>query len=137
MGEPMDRSKRIFLELTPSFAKAFPTIEVATISSYEVGESVYNFDDIDESQRRTFGEGMPFRDGLIPCRNPRCRRGGYEVDRRLHETVREKLTEKVFAEHCPGDEGSPKGRRRGDRCRNVLHYRLRIKYKPEGLPFST
>ena len=131
MGEPMDRSRRVFMELT-TFEKAFPTIESATISSYEVGKGVYSFD-VDESQRKTFGEGVPFREGLIPCRNPRCRRGGYEVDRSLYEMVREKLTEKVFAKNCPGDEGSPKGRRRGDRCRNVLHYRLRIKYKPEGL----
>jgi len=131
MGEPMDRSKRVFCESTTSFEEAFPTIESATISEYEVGEGVPTFG-VDESHRRTFGEGVPFTDGLIPCRNPRCRRGGYEVDHSLHEMVREKLTEKVFERNCPGDEGSPKGRREGDRCRNVLHYRLRIKYKPEG-----
>jgi hypothetical protein len=132
MGEPMDRSKRVFGQLT-TFEKAFPTIEVATISSYEVGEGVYTFG-ADESQRRTFGEGVPLRDGLIPCRNPRCRRGGYEVDDSVYKMVREKSTEKVFATNCPGDEGSPKGRRPGRRCGNVLHYRLRIKYKPEGSP---
>ncbi len=132
MGEPMDRSRRVFGQLT-TFEKAFPALEVATISSYEDDEGVYNFE-TDESQRRTFGEGVPFREGLIPCRNPRCRRGGYEVDDSLYEMVREKSTEKVFVRKCPGDEGSPKGRKRGDRCGNVLHYRLRIKYKPEGLP---
>lgn len=132
MGQPMDRSRRVFGRLT-TFEEAFPTIEIATISYYEVGKGVYTFD-IDESQRRTFGEGTPFREGLIPCSNPRCRRGGYEVDDSLYEMLREKSTERVFARNCPGDEGSPKGRRRGDRCRNVLHYRLRIKYKPEALP---
>src|SRR6185437_563937 len=91
MGEPMDRSKRVFCESTTSFEEAFPTIESATISEYEVGEGVPTFG-VDESHRRTFGEGVPFTDGLIPCRNPRCRRGGYEVDHSLHEMVREKLT---------------------------------------------
>jgi hypothetical protein len=132
MGEPMDRSKRVFWGPPMSFEEAFPTIESATISSYEVGKGVPTFG-IDESQRRTFGEGMPFRESLIPCSNPRCRRGGYEVDRSLSEMVREKSTEKVFARNCPGDEGSPKGRKRGDRCKNVLHYRLKVKYKPDTL----
>jgi hypothetical protein len=51
MGEPMDRSKRVFGRLT-ALEEAFPTIEVATISSYEVGDGVPTFG-VDESQRRT------------------------------------------------------------------------------------
>lgn len=78
MGEPMDRSRRVFGHLT-TFEEAFPTIEVATISSYEVGEGIHMLGAVDESERRTFGEGVPFREGLIPCRNPRCRRGGYQT----------------------------------------------------------
>jgi hypothetical protein len=132
MGEPMDRSTRVFGKLT-TFEKAFPSIEVATISSYEVGQDVYTFG-TDESQRRTLGEGLRFAEGLIRCSNSRCRRGGYEVDDSVYEMVREKSTEKVFEKRCPGDEGSPKGRRPGPRCRNVLHYRLRTKYRSEGLP---
>jgi len=131
MGEPMDRSRKVFGHLT-TFEKAFPTVESATISSYEVGSGVYSYG-IDEASRRTFGEGQPFGDGLIPCSNPRCQRGGFEVDAGLNQMVREKLTEKVFAKNCPGDEGSPKGRKRGDRCKNVLHYRLKVKYKPDTL----
>ena len=134
MGAPMDRSKRVFGHLSP-FDEVFPTIEVATISSYELGEGVHTFG-IDESKRKTFGNGMPFKHGLEHCSNPRCRKGGYEIDRSLSEMVRENLTEKEFETHCPGYEGSPKGRRRVDRCRNVLHYRLTIKYKSEGLPTS-
>jgi hypothetical protein len=37
MGEPMDRSKRVFGDLAP-FEKVFPTIDVATISSWKDGE---------------------------------------------------------------------------------------------------
>ena len=134
MGEPMDRSKRVFGHLAP-FEEVFPTIEVATISSYEIGEGVYTFG-VDESLRRSFGRGLPFRQGLISCSNSRCRRGGYEIDSSLSEMVRGNLTEKEFKTHCPGDEGSPKGRRPGRNCGNVLHYRLTIKYKSEGLPTS-
>jgi hypothetical protein len=131
MGEPMDRSGRVFGRET-TFEEAFPTIEVATISYYEVGKGVPTFGIDDEAQRNTFGQGVPFRRGLFHCSNPRCRRGGYEVDASVSEMVREKSAEKEFERRCPGDEGSPKGRKRGDRCRNVLHYRLGIKYKPEG-----
>ena len=132
MGEPMDRSKRVFGQLG-KFEEVFPTIEVATISSWEEGEGVHRFG-VDESHRRSFGNGVPFKHGLESCSNPRCRRGGYEIDRSLSEMVRENLTEKEFETYCPGDEGSPKARRPGRRCLNVLHYRLTIKYKSEGLP---
>jgi hypothetical protein len=134
MGEPMDRSKRVFGHLG-KFEEVFPTIETATISSYEDGEGIFTFG-IDPARRRTFGNGVPFKHGLERCRNPRCRRGGYEIDHSLHEMVREHLTEKEFVTPCPGDEGSPKGRRRGRHCGNILHYRLTIKYKSEGLPTS-
>jgi hypothetical protein len=134
MGESMDRSKRVFGRLG-QFEEVFPTIEVATISSYELGEGVYR-SGADESHHRSFGNGVPFRHGLEPCSNSRCRRGGYEIDRGLSEMVRENLTEKEFETHCPGDEGSPKGRRPGRHCGNVLHYRLTIKYKSEGLTTS-
>jgi hypothetical protein len=129
MGEPMDRSNRPFAPLT-SFEKAFPTVESVTIASYEIGEGVYSFGD---EQRNTFGRPQPLEAGLIRCSNPPCRRGGYEVEHSLQEMVLEKLTEKEFSKVCPGDEGSPKGRRRGNRCMNVLRYRLTVKYKGEGL----
>lgn len=124
MGEPMDRSGRFFAELT-SFDRAFPTVESVTIASYEIGEGVYSF----EAPRTSFGSDQPLSGGLIPCSNPDCRRGGYEVDHSLYDMVRENLTEKEFSKVCPGDEGSPKGKRRGKRCMNVLRYRLRVKYK--------
>jgi hypothetical protein len=126
MGKPMDRSKRVFGKLT-TFEKAFPTIESATIAYYETGEGVYAYGG---QPNRTFGAPRPFGNaGLIRCSNPYCRRGGYEVDAGLYEMVREKLTEKEFSKGCPGDEGSPKGKKIGKRCMNVLHYRLTVKYK--------
>jgi hypothetical protein len=131
MGEPMDRSRRVFGRLS-TLAEAFPTIESATISSYEIGQGVYEFRD----EPPTFGRGVPFSSGLIECSNRHCRRGGFEVDDGLYRMVGEKLTEKEFVSRCPGDEGSPKGRVRGRRCLNVLHYRLTVKYKPESSPTS-
>jgi len=93
MGEPMDRSKRVFGDLAP-FEKVFPTIDVATISSWKDGEGYTR--SADESLRRSFGTGVPFKHGLERCRNPRCKNGGYEIDQSLDQMVRGNLTEKEF-----------------------------------------
>jgi hypothetical protein len=125
MGKAKEGSKPLFRGLS-TFEEAFPTVEGATIASYEVGEGVYT----SEVPRNAFGTPLPFGSGLIPCSNPYCRRGGYEVDASLDEMRRDKVTEKEFVKHCPGDEGMPRARKTGRRCMNVLHYRLTVKYKP-------
>jgi hypothetical protein len=117
-----------------SWCIVFPDLQSAPriLHAVELGRSRCGGAARDAAQQSR--DEAPLSTGVVPCMNPRCRRGGYEVDESVYEVVREKSTEKVFTRNCPGDEGSPKGRKRGDHCRNVLHYRLRIKYKPEGLP---
>jgi hypothetical protein len=63
------------------------------------------------------------------CSNPRCRRRGYEIDHKIPKMTFCKETHREFVMHCPGDEGSPKGRINGDSCFNVLHVRLTLRYK--------
>jgi len=127
-----DRSNRAFGHMAP-FDEVFPTIDVAKISSYELGEGTNRFG-MDEATYRSFGDGVPFKYGMEPCRNPLCKKGGFEIDACLDEMVRKNLTEATFEKHCLGVVGgSPKGRRKGERCGNVLHCRLTIKYKSEGL----
>lgn len=128
MGEPMDRSKRIFVKFG-SFEKAYPTLQSVTVESYEDGDGVFRA--FSDSPNRTFGNPRPWTGGLLLCSNPSCRRGGFEVDFDVHDMVREKLVTKEFVKRCPGDEGSPKGRRRGRRCLNTLHCRATLTYKQE------
>jgi hypothetical protein len=90
----------------------------------------------DESLRRSFGTGVPFKHGLERCRNPRCKNGGYEIDQSLDEMVRGNLTEKEFETRCRGNEGAPRGKRPTRYCDKVLHYRLTIRYQSQGLPAS-
>jgi hypothetical protein len=120
MGEPMDRSRRVFVQLGP-FEEAFPTLEEATIEYTESESGI----------KKRSGKWYLSQDGgLMECRNPRCRRGGYEFDREVQKMVREHATEMKIELSCRGDEGSPKGRRRGQRCSYSVEGTVTVKYKP-------
>jgi hypothetical protein len=43
--------------------------------------------------------------------------------------VRENATETTFKLRCRGDEGSPKGRHRGESCTCVVEGKITVKYK--------
>ena len=102
MGEPMDRSRRVFVKFDSSFEAAFPTLESAVIAFTESDFMVKR-----RSGRWYFAE----QGGLMACANPSCRRGGYEFDFLIRDMIRARQIEKEFKLHCRGDEGSPKGRR--------------------------
>jgi hypothetical protein len=118
MGEPMDRSNRFFAKLT-TFANACPNIESASV---EYVESSFGIE-----------EGKHFHNaangGLIRCGNPRCFRGGYEMEIVISGMERNKETESKGTLICQGDEGTPKGRKLGDPCGNRIDYTVKIKYK--------
>jgi hypothetical protein len=129
MGEPMDRSRRVFGSLKP-FDEVFPDVEHADVEYTESGKFERTrlwatpYRQLDHRRFHSIQHG-----GLIQCSNPLCRRGGYELDLILSEMRRAKETERKGAGPCPGDEGSPKGRRRGRRCGNTIEYTLTVKYK--------
>jgi hypothetical protein len=133
MGEPMDRSRRVFGSLKP-FDDVFPDIEGADVEYTETGEFamkartwLYHRSAEDEQPQTHYHSVR--HGGLIRCSNPLCRRGGYEIDAVLAEMKRLGETERSGSLSCPGDEGSPKGRRRGDRCRNQIQYTLTVRYR--------
>jgi hypothetical protein len=72
MGEPKDRSGRIFAPPTASFEEAFPTLENAVLwyTEFEYGGPT--------GRKSTFT--LQEEGGLLRCTNPRCYRGGYEID---------------------------------------------------------
>jgi hypothetical protein len=122
MGAPMDRSRRVFGKLT-SFEEAFPTLEEVTVEFTE-----YDF----LLEKRTGIWKFSWDGGLMPCGNPSCRRGGYELDDPVRSMVRTQAVEKEIKLHCRGDEGSPKGRKIGRRCQHHIEAKITLKYKPEG-----
>lgn len=130
MGRPMDRSNRLFGREVPSFDQAYPMLNNATIEYYETGEGTEPF-----RGRKKEAYGTPVRvwTGLIPCSNPRCNRGGYEIDSDINGMVGSGQVTREFIASCKGDEGTPAGRRRGEPCSNELHYRLTLTYREEPL----
>jgi len=129
MSKPMDRSNR-FIAPPTAFEKAFPALIDACIESFETGCGL---------PMRAFSAAYELRvklrsGGLISCSNPLCYRGGFEVDLDIHTTLARKLVTAEFMRACPGDEGSPEGRREGRRCVNILHYRITLEYRPEFAP---
>lgn len=136
MGEPMDRSNRFLVGLPTTFDEALPNLEDAVVEYYETGKlGPYGFDPL-VGPRDGYGTPLSVRStgGLIRCSNPFCRRGGFEIDFDVHDMLSRKLVRKEFVKKCPGDEGSPKGRRIGRTCMNALHYRITLRYKPEHAP---
>jgi len=121
MGEPMDRSRSVFGSLKP-FDEVFPDVEDAGVEYTERGE-------FDDKVRALQSFHSIKHGGLIPCSNPLCRRGGFEIDEVLSAMRGSRQSEREGSLSCPGDEGSPKGRHSGKRCGNEIRYKLTVKYK--------
>jgi hypothetical protein len=119
MGEPMDRSNRVFMKLG-KFEEAFPELEDVTVEFVEK-------DFLLKARSGTWhlhGQG-----GVMPCGNPSCRRGGYELDRDIREMLRMGVLQKHIELHCRGDEGSPKGRKVGRRCERSIEATVTVRFK--------
>ena len=135
MGKPMDRSNRFFGAPVP-FEEAFPALEDAFIEYYEIGKGTNYEKWAPRPRKPRYRKPVSLRTigGCKPCSNTRCNGGGFEIDFNVNEMVRLEQTKREFHESCPGDEGSPKGRRIGPPCLNTLYYRITLKYKPDQNP---
>src|SRR3954465_6590770 len=102
MGKPMDLSNLLFAK-PGTFAQAFPTLEKAEIK--------YTENNIHGKVRSGYSD-----EGLMACGNPRCHRGGYRFKQEIQSMLNSGKTENTFRMHCPGDEGTPGGRKKCDPC---------------------
>jgi len=118
-----------FFGTVGTFGEAFPQIEEALIASYETGDDVATYRG--DSEPKTFGQPQRISEPRIRCSNKRCQRGGYDIEYEVRMMTCTKSTEKEFVLHCKGDEGTPKGRKKGYGCSNSLNVHLTIKYKTE------
>lgn len=66
---------------------------------------------------------------VIPCSNPKCRQGGYDLQPFLITLAHSK--DLAYEGHicCNGHEGTPKGRVKGDPCFNHLEFKIEATYK--------
>lgn len=119
MGQPMDRTKAIFVSQT-TFAEAFPRLEDIIVEG-TIGESAYERDPIRFSLRE--------RGGLILCPNSNCWSGGFVVDFPAQDMVRECVAEKAVRIRCEGRVNSYKGHRAGQSCPYSLAGTIKLKTK--------
>lgn len=115
-------STRPFLGTVSSFAEAYPNVRTLRVEAIEHGE-VRN-----EWQRRnTYSEtDLPSQ---IPCSNPHCKQGGFDLNTTFLFLTHDNKTQYETTLYCPGHEGSPKGRRKGDACFNYLEVKVEVIYK--------
>jgi hypothetical protein len=119
MGEPMDRSRRVFGTLR-SFDEVFAELEDAV---FEFVEKDFLF------EKRSGTWHLHGQGGLMPCGNPSCRRGGYELDRDIRQMLQAGVLQKTIKLSCRGDEGSPQGRKIGRRCERSIEGTLTLRLK--------
>ena len=127
----MDRNRRVFGALR-TFDEVFPEIRDVSVEYTESGAAETKIR-MAHSEPTLEQHSPPYHnvkhDGLIRCGNTMCKRGGYEIDRVLYEMRTSRLTERTGLLSCPGDEGSPKGRKRGGACGNRIQYKILVHYR--------
>lgn len=122
--DPMN-NVRPLLGTTSSFAEAYPNIEELQIKVIHDRFGHY----IQEEWYRTETMTRGSMSSHVTCRNPRCRRGGFDVDGLLRGMEICKETEKTISFFCKGDEGSPQGRRQGAPCENFIEVIAKVTYR--------
>ena len=112
----------------PKFEDDFPQLQDVQVEEYEsrvpTETDPQNFD-----RPYTLKATWGLHGGIRRCHNKLCERGGYHLRPKIQEMISGEITTRIFVLRCPGDHGSPKGRRRGPRCPNVLHCRLTLIHK--------
>jgi hypothetical protein len=118
LGKLSDQG-RPFLGPRVSFASAYPTVTRAVVRFTET-----DFGNDPKTRLHDFADGP-----RATCGNPRCQRGGYDFGWLLSEMVREGLENKAVEMSCEGDEGSPKGKRKGAGCLMSMKGTITVDYK--------
>jgi hypothetical protein len=118
MGKLRERTVP-FYAMPSTFAAAFPTVDLAIVRFTET-----DFGQDPHIRVHNLADGP-----RLACGNPRCNRGGYDFALQLAEMVRQRLTSEDVDMSCRGDEGSPKGRNKGQNCLMSIQGEITIKYK--------
>ena len=66
---------------------------------------------------------------LLPCPNPRCRDGGFEVECVVESIMSERLEERAGLLVCTGWEGERSTWKERTPCTTAIRYRIRLRYR--------
>ncbi len=108
-----------FVATRATFALAYPTVKRAIVCFTET-----DFGDNPHERVHDLADGP-----RAACSNPRCRRGGYDFEPQFMEMVRRGIESEAVDMSCGGDDGTPKGRRKGQSCLMSMEGTLTIEYK--------
>lgn len=112
----------LFLGAASSFSAAYPEVKSLKLSGTQNGE-VGN-----ENQRHIYysESNLP---KIIPCSNPHCRQGGFDLLATLITLNHSKESSYEGKVYCNGHEGTAKGRVKGDSCFNTLSFKIEATFQ--------
>lgn len=105
-----------------SFRQAHPSIQSLRLEAVEHGE-------VQSELRRTRVYTEANIPATIPCGNPRCRRGGYDLTGLMIALEHGKQTSYQQKFRCNGQEGTPSRRARVYPCENSMEVSIHLTYK--------
>ena len=111
-----------------SFKTAFPDVADAVI---EWRERRGPEDESPGEMRKTGYRRGNFTQGMLPCSNPACHEGGYQVDRLIAQMLHVGETEREGIMLCSGRETGEEVRRGPVRCPHRIDYRVTLSLKSE------
>ena len=114
-----------------SFKAAFPQLTDAYIEWRE--RSGPDAASPSGSRKLGFRRGN-FTQGVVPCSNPACHEGGYQVDRLVAEMIQLGQTEREGMLLCSGREIGEEVRRGPIRCPYRMDYKATLTFRTEDEP---
>jgi len=118
----MKRITRPFLGTVDSVLDAFTEIKSIRVDVQHQGEAISELRKSESYSDRN----LP---SAIPCVNPRCQQGGYQLNATLIALTSSKQQAHRVTWYCSGHEGSPGGRRKGNPCENSVEVNLFLTYQ--------
>lgn len=116
---------RPFIGTPSSFREAYPDVKSVRFDGQERGDLASGF--AERAVHYTESD-LP---GNIPCGNPRCVQGGYDLNATMMTLTENQDSSYEIDWFCNGHEGTPKGRRIGDPCMNSIVAKLTISYRTD------
>lgn len=107
-----------------SIREAFPDIDKIRLAGRQAG-------DVERESQREVNFDTLSIPKVIPCGNPLCQQGGFDIGAAVITLCHSRMASYTGSIPCPGHEGSPKGRIKGDPCMNQLEYTIETTFKPK------
>lgn len=114
-----------------SFKTAFPELADALI---EWRERRGPDDERGGEMRKTGHRRGNLTQGVLPCSNPACREGGYQIDRLIAQMLELGETQRTGVMLCSGREIAEEARRGPIRCPYRIEYSATITRKTDNRP---